>query len=120
TGAGSLSVANGVLSTAADDLGLSVASVSGAIMGERLTSGLRDTLLSSLNGGAGIETFGNLEITNRAGVLTTVDLTGVETLSELVTAINSQATGVTAAINTNRSGIALTDTSGGSTSNFIV
>ena len=120
TGAGSLSVANGVLSTAADDLGLSVAAVSGTITGERLTSGLRDTLLSSLNGGAGIETFGNLDITNRAGVSTTVDLTGVETLSELVNAINTQATGVTAAINTNRSGIVLTDTSGGSANNFIV
>jgi flagellar hook-associated protein 2 len=120
TGAGSLSVVNGVLSTAADDLGLTAASVSGTITGERLTSGLRDTLLSSLNGGAGIETFGNLDITNRAGVLTTIDLTGVETLSELVSAINTQATGVIAAINTNRSGITLTDTSGGSASNFIV
>jgi flagellar hook-associated protein 2 len=120
SGAGALSVTNGVLSTAADDLGLNVASAGGTLTGERLASGLRDTLLASLNGGAGIETLGNLNITNRAGVASTVDLSGVETLSGVVAAINSQATGVTAKINSNHSGIDLTDTSGGSTSNFIV
>ncbi len=120
TGSESFSVSNGILGTAADDLGLSGAAVGTTITGARLTSGLRDTLLSSVNGGAGIETFGNLEITNRDGVLATINLSGVETLSELVAAINTQATDVTAAINSNRSGIELTDTSGGTSSNFIV
>jgi flagellar hook-associated protein 2 len=119
-GSGTFSVTNGVLGTAADDLGLSVAAVGDTITGARLTSGLRDTLLSSVNGGAGIETFGNLRITNRNGVLSTVNLNDVETLAELVDAINDQATGVTAAINSNRSGIELTDTTGGSASNLIV
>ena len=120
SGSGTFSVANGVLGTAADDLGLSVAADGDTITGARLTSGLRDTLLSSLNGGAGIESFGNLEITNRNGVQSTVDLTGVETLAELVEAINDQATGVTAAINANNSGLVLTDTTGGSANNFFV
>ena len=120
SGAGTFSVSNGVLGTAADDLGLSVTATGNTINGAQLTSGLRDTLLSSLNGGAGIETFGNLNITNRDGVLSAIDLTGVETLNELVDAINAQATDVTASINSNGSGIELTDTSGGSTSNFIV
>jgi flagellar hook-associated protein 2 len=120
TGSGTFSVANGVLGTAADDLGLSVAAVSDTITGARLTSGLRDTLLSSINGGAGIETLGNLNITNRDGVLSTINLTGVETISQLVDAINDQATDVTASISSSRGGIELIDTSGGTTSNFIV
>jgi flagellar hook-associated protein 2 len=117
-GAGTFSVANGVLGTAADDLGLTTTASGATLTGARITSGLRDTLLSSLNGGAGVDD-GNLVITNRDGVQTTVDLTGVETLSELVEAINDQATDITAAVNSNRSGIVLTDTSGGS-SNLIV
>ncbi|MDZ4657695.1 MAG: flagellar filament capping protein FliD [Bythopirellula sp.] len=120
SGSETFSVSNGFLGTAADDLGLSVAAVGSTITGARLTSGLRDTLLSSVNGGAGIETFGDLSITNRDGVQSTINLTGVETLSGLVSAINAQATEVTAAINSNRSGIELTDTTGGTTSNFIV
>jgi flagellar hook-associated protein 2 len=117
-GAGTFSVANGVLGSAADDLGLTTTASGATLTGARITSGLRDTLLSSLNGGAGVDD-GNLVITNRDGVQTTVNLTGVETLSELVEAINDQATDVTAAVNSNRSGIVLTDTSGGS-SNLIV
>lgn len=120
SGSGSLAVTNGVLGTAADDLGLAVASTGGVLTGARLTSGLRDTLLSAINGGAGIETFGNLSLTNRNGDASTVNLTGVETIGQLVAAINAQATGVSASINTSRGGITLTDTSGGSASNFIV
>jgi flagellar hook-associated protein 2 len=117
-GSGEFLVSNGVLGTAADDLGLSVAASGGTLSGGRLTSGLRDTLLSSLNGGEGIDD-GNLLVTNRNGVQSTVNLIGVETLSELIQAINDQATGVTASINSNRSGIVLTDTTGGS-ANLIV
>jgi flagellar hook-associated protein 2 len=118
-GAGTFSVANGVLGTAADDLGLTTTASGGTLTGARITSGLRDTLLSSLNGGAGVDD-GNLVITNRDGVQTTVNLTGVETLSELVEAINDQATDITAAVNSNRSGIVLTDTTDGTASNFSV
>ncbi len=120
SGAETLSVANGLLGTAADDLGLTVSAVGSTLTGARLTSGLNDTLLRSVNGGAGIQTFGNLNITNRDGVLSAIDLTGVETLKELVTAINSQATEVKASINSSHSGIVLNDASGGTASNFIV
>jgi flagellar hook-associated protein 2 len=117
-GSGEFSVSNGVLGTAADDLGLSVTASGGTLTGGRLVSGLRDTLISSLNGGAGIDD-GNLLITNRNGVQSTVNLTGAETLSELVEAINDQATGVSASINSNRSGIVLADNTGGN-ANLIV
>ncbi len=119
-GSETFTVANGLLGTAADDLGLTVSAVGGTLTGGRLTSGLNDTLLRSINGGAGIQTFGDLNITNRDGVLSTINLTGVETLKELVAAINSQATDVIAAINSSHSGIVLNDTSGGTTNNFIV
>lgn len=120
SGAGIFTISNGTLGTAADDLGLSGNAIGNTLTGTRLASGLRDTLLASINGGKGIETFGNLEITNRNGMQSTIDLTGVETLSELVASINTQAIDVTAAINTNRSGIVLIDKTDGSTSNFIV
>ncbi len=120
SGAGTFSVSNGALGTAADDLGLSQSAVGGSISGARLVSGLRDTLLSSLNGGKGIQIPGNLEITNRSGVQSIVDLSTSETLSEVVEAINGQASDVTAALSENRGGIVLTDASGGSVSNLIV
>lgn len=120
TGSGTFSVTNGVLGTAADDLGLTVSAVGNTITGARLASGLRDTLLASVNGGAGVETFGNLSITNRDGAVSAIDLTGVETINELVNAINDQATDVTARVSSSRGGIELTDVSGGSASHFIV
>lgn len=120
SGSGTFSVSNGVLGTAADDLGLTKTAVGGTITGGRLVSGLRDTLLSSLNGGSGIQIPGNLEITNRNGVLSVIDLSAAETLNEVIDAINGQATDVAAALSDNRGGIVLTDTSGGSASNFIV
>ncbi len=83
-------------------------------------SGLRDTLISSLKGGAGLGTLGHISITNRNNVTSDVNLSGAETLGDIVTAINSHATGVTASINTARNGIQLTDTTGGTASNFIV
>jgi len=120
TGAGTFAVSNGLLGTAADDLGLSQQAVGNQITGARLTAGMRDTLLSSLGGGKGIESPGNLEITNRAGILSTIDLSGAETLGELVAAINLQAVGIAAEINSSRSGILVKDTTGATSSNLIV
>lgn len=105
---------------AAEELGLSVDSTGGTITGRRLASGLRDTLVSSLRGGQGLGTPGQIDITNRNGVVSNVDLSGAETLGEIIAAINDQATGVTAAINKARNGIVITDTTGGTASNLIV
>ncbi|HEX3598969.1 MAG TPA: flagellar filament capping protein FliD, partial [Lacipirellulaceae bacterium] len=120
TGSGTFAVANVGTGTAANDLGLTSTAVSNTISGSRLVSGLRDSLISSLKGGAGLGTLGHISITNRNNVASDVNLSGAETLGDIVTAINSQATGVTASINTARNGIQLTDTTGGSASNFIV
>jgi flagellar hook-associated protein 2 len=105
---------------AAEELGLTSVAVGDTITGRRLVSGLRDTLISSLRGGQGLGNLGEIDITNRDAVVSNVDLSAAETLGEIVAAINDQATGVTAAINSARNGIALTDTTGGTASNLIV
>ncbi|NOZ38710.1 MAG: flagellar filament capping protein FliD [Planctomycetes bacterium] len=118
-GAG-FTVTNGTTGSAADDLGLTTTEVGGVITGNRLVSGLRDTLVSSLNGGQGIGPLGDIDLTNRNGDNSTVDLSAVETLGDVVDAINNDAIGITATINTSRNGIVLTDTTGQTTSNLIV
>ncbi|WP_425400530.1 flagellar filament capping protein FliD [Aeoliella sp.] len=101
--------------TLAEDLGLDNTASGGVITGDRLISGLRDTLVSSLNGGQGFSELTSIDITTRDGApLVNVDLSAAETLSDVVEAINSSGADVTAAINSSRSGITITDTSGGS------
>ena len=120
TGLGAFAVANVGTGTAADDLGIGKTGTGGTITGSRLVSGLRDTLTSSLNGGKGVGTLGHVNITDRNGVVSDVNLSGATTLNEIVAAINGQATGVTASINSARNGIQLQDTTGATTSNLIV
>lgn len=120
TGSGTFLVANVGDGTTADDLGLNTAASGNTLTGRRLVSGLRDTLISSLRGGRGLGTLGEIDITNRNNESFTVDVSTAETLGEVIAAINAQATGITAAINSARNGIVLTDTTGGSASNFIV
>ena len=120
TGSSTFAASNVGTGTAADDLGLSKPAAGNTISGGRLVSGLRDTLVTSLKGGAGLGTLGHISITNRNNVTSDVDLSGAETLGDIVTAINSHATGVKASINTSRNGIQLTDTTGATASNFTV
>jgi flagellar hook-associated protein 2 len=119
-GGGTFAVASVGTGTAAEALGLTVDAAGGTISGRRLSSGLRDTLVTSLRGGQGLGTLGEIDITNRNGVLSNVDLSAAETLSEVVAAINAQAVGITAAVNPARNGIVLTDTTGATASNLIV
>jgi flagellar hook-associated protein 2 len=118
-GGGDFTVTNGAASTAADDLGVA-ATVSGSatLTGGRLIAGLRDTLISSLDGGKGLE-LGAISITDRAGVAATVNLLTAETLGDVLQLINAATPQITASINSARSGIVLTDSSGGS-GNLIV
>lgn len=113
-GGGTFTVENGTTGTAADDLGLTVTAVGATITGNRLVSGLRDTLLSSLNGGQGPGTLGDIDITDRNAGNDIVDLSTAETLGDVVDLINASTAAVTATINTARGGITITDTSAGS------
>ncbi|MEX0610698.1 MAG: flagellar cap protein FliD N-terminal domain-containing protein, partial [Pirellulales bacterium] len=119
-GAGTFAVTNIASGSSADDLGLTTTAVGDTITGARLIAGLRDTLVSSLKGGQGLGTLGQVDITNRNNVTSNVDLSAAETLSEIVEEINDQAVGVTAEINRERNGIVLTDTTGATASNFII
>ena len=113
-GVGNFVVADGALGSAATDLGIVTDSAATTVTGSRLVSGLQDTLVASLNGGQGF-TLGEIDITDSGGGSpVTVDLSGAETLGEIVDAINDTVgLDVTAAINANRSGIVITDDDGG-------
>lgn len=84
-------------------------------------------VIDSAPGGADVVTgtdtdpfFSNtLDITNRSGTLTSVDLSGLHSLSQVVETINNAGAGVTASVNGAGNGLLLTDTTGG-TSNLIV
>ncbi len=119
-GGGTFAVTSVGSGTAAEAFGLTAAAAGDTITGRRLISGLRDSLVSSLRGGQGLGTLGVVDITNRVDVTSNVELSGAETLAEIVAAINDQAVGVTAAINEARNGIVLTDTTGATASNLIV
>lgn len=105
---------------AANELGLTTTASGATISGRRLLGGLQDTLVSSLRGGQGLGTLGNITITNRNNVSSTVHLAGKESLNEIINTINQQATGITASINSARNGIVLTDNTGATASNLVV
>ncbi len=118
----SLTALNG--SQALADLGLDTAAGADQVTGRRLMGGLKTVLLSSLDGGRGLGTLGDLRITDRSGLSSTVHLAGMETLQQVVDEINRQAgldgVGITARISQARTGIELVDTTGAATSNLIV
>ena len=102
------------------DLGLDTEAVDGVITGRRILSGLRTVSLRSLNGGSGLGQLGLLSLTDRSGHTDVVDLSGAETLEDVVEAINASSVSILARINSAKNGIELVDTSGTTTSNLIV
>ena len=107
-----LIVSNGAGSSATD-LGIEANVAAASVDGQRLVSGLRDTLLSQLDGGKGL-TLGNISIQNRdATTAQIVNLSSAETLADVVDLINTADVGVSASINSSRSGLLITDVSGG-------
>lgn len=118
---GTLTAANSDGTNTAVKLGFATASGPGSSTTGVLDSGdmhLRalstNTLLSSLNGGSGVAD-GSFTVTNSAGVTSTVNVTSsMQTVGDVINAINLQAKGVQAEINSTGDGILLTDTAGGS------
>ena len=105
--------------TLVTQLGLDQPSIGGVISGQRLVSGLSDTLLSSLDGGKGLGTLGLLSISDRSGSSATVDLSSAQTLDEVIQTINAAPVGVKAQLNRTKTGIELIDNTG-STANPLV
>lgn len=114
---------NGSGSTASD-LGILTSSPTAAttINGERILANLNGTLLRNLNGGSGLAGT-QLDITDRAGNTQNIDLSTVETIDDVISAINSAGSvNITASLNDAGTGIVLNDTTdtGSITSNLII
>ncbi len=100
-------------SKAAEGLGLTGSGASGAITGKPVLAGLDTTLISSLNGGAGVP-LGRVSFTDRAGGSKTIDFSGAANVQDVLNDINN-ATGVKlkASLKSSGNGIQITDASGG-------
>lgn len=102
--------------TTAADLGL-LGSATQTLNGSRIFAGLNTTLLSNINGGAGL-TGDQLDFTLRSGDSFSISgLSSATTLSEMIALINDDATNagrIVASLNSNGTGIKITDTTGGS------
>lgn len=111
-GTGNLSVEALNGSGAAGDLGLIGSVAADTLTGKRVIAKLNTVLLSSLDGGRGVAA-GSVNITDRSGASDTVDLSGAETLQDVIDTINGSSVAVTASLNSSGTGLVLTDTSGG-------
>lgn len=98
--------------TTARDLGILGTSSGATLSGRRLIAGLNTTLLSSLNGGAGV-TGTTISLTTRNGANTDVAIDANGSVADVVNAINNSGAGVTAALNRAGNGLILTDTTSG-------
>lgn len=119
TGAGTITVAALNDSKAASDLGI-LGSATNTLSGQRLIASLGSRLIKNLNGGAGVTTPGSIDITNRAGVTTNIDLSAAKSVDDILSAINDAGAGVTAALNAAGNGLKITDTTGATASNLII
>lgn len=111
TGATTFSITD--LKGAATDLGVG-GTVPGATIDSRpLLAGLNSRLTSNLGGGAGISD-GTISITTRDGASTNIDISGLVSVSDILSAFSTQTSGkVTAALDANGTSFILTDTTGG-------
>ncbi len=105
--------------TAARDLGITTDTTftDTTVSGRRILAGLNETLISSLNGGAGLASQGTLNITDRNGVSFNVDTSGLTTTQGILDAINAASNtagaGISVSLSAVGTGFSLTDTSGG-------
>jgi flagellar hook-associated protein 2 len=120
SGSGTFSVASSDGGNLAEDLGVAGADAGGVLSGRRLLGGLKSSLLTSLSGGHGLGQLGQIALTDRAGNSANVDLSAAETLDDVISAINATGLAITAGVNSARNGIVLRDSSGATTSHFIV
>ena len=104
----------------ASDLGLDTEAVAGLVSGQRIQNSLSGPLLSSLAGGRGIGELGLIDIQNRNGVSTQVDLSSANTVQDIIRLVNESNSGVSASLNENKTGIVLRDTTGATSNDLVV
>lgn len=120
SGMGSFQISSTAGGTLAEELGLAGTHVGGLATGSRLLSGLKTTLLSTLRGGQGLGTLGTIQLTDRTGATATVDLSGAETLDDVLAAINGAGLSLRARYDPARDGIQVVDTSQSTASHLII
>ncbi|MBI1338169.1 MAG: flagellar filament capping protein FliD [Phycisphaera sp.] len=107
-------------SKAASDLGiLGTGATTSRLSGQEVVSTLNSKLLRNLQGGTGVS-LGSVDFTNRAGVTSSVNLTGLTSVQQVIDAINDGATGITASLNSSGNGLLITDTTGSTASNLTI
>lgn len=111
---GTFAVSNLYSATTAADLGLDTTASGGTLSGRRVLGGLGTVLMSSLGGGDGLGSLGQLDLQDRSGSTATVNLTTAQTLDDVISLVNQSSVGIQARLNDTRNGIVLEDTSGGS------
>lgn len=115
--------ASGSQSSAAADLGLAGLHLGGATSGTRIFAGMNTTLVSSLNGGAGLSgTDGDLNFALQdTGLDFTVNIAGLGDINDVINAINNHANNqdgsggqyVTATLNDAGNGLSIVDNTSG-------
>ncbi|MBO6513838.1 MAG: flagellar filament capping protein FliD [Phycisphaerales bacterium] len=115
--------ATGSQSTAAADLGIAGSHLTGSVSGDRIFAGMNTTLLSSLNGGAGIAgTDGQIGFSLQNTAFNfSADVSAAGDINDVINAINNDANNqdgfggqyVTASLNEAGNGIAITDNTTG-------
>lgn len=100
-------------SKAAADLGIE-GTFQDQLQSRHLLAGVNTVLLSSLNGGSGVQ-LGTVNFTSGAGVTTSIDFTGAETIQDVIDRINAttSTSQVRATINGPGHGLSIEDVSGG-------
>lgn len=106
---------NGVVSGAAQDLGILGEFAAGTTPRRDLIAGPDTVLLTSLNGGRGVATRGTIRFAARDGTTTDLDLSGAQTLQNVIDRINetTASSKVSATVNRAGNGIAIFDHSAG-------
>jgi flagellar hook-associated protein 2 len=99
----------------------SVSTTGNEISGRRILGGLKTVSIGSLDGGKGFGALGAITITDRSGANETLDLQSVQTLDDLIAAVNSATNvHVRAQINQAGNGIEITDLSGSSSGSLAI
>jgi len=103
--------------TTAHDLGIYTTGTNGDRVGDRVIPALNTTLLKTLNGGSGVGSVAgdDFQIQQRDGTTFNVDISGAQTVQDVINLINSATgnTAVVASLDREGNGILLTDFSGG-------
>lgn len=113
-GAPALTVAELGGNSTASDLGLIGSTPGATLSGRRLIANLNSVLTGSINGGRGLKDGNVLEVTNKNGDNYFVNLNTEGSINDLLAQITNETAGtVTATLQSNGTGITLSDISGG-------